>query len=134
MSNTAPRSNHERKDAELELLWENARAALDHTNDSATGRPQAQATPELSISALEFCICALSNPGWQLDTPPAPSHQSTTEFSPPSAAPGQRIRAKNDLRIFTAQCSPRGLLTFSSARSYLAECDIMVVYLSVYTV
>ena len=36
MSNTAPRSNHERKDAELELLWENARAALDHTNDSAT--------------------------------------------------------------------------------------------------
>ena len=86
------------------------------------------------VNALSAIPMSRFNSNKMFAPPPAPSHQSTTEFSPPSAAPGQRTRAKNDLRIFTAQCSPRGLLTFSSARSYLAECDIMVVYLSVYTV
>ena len=36
MSSIAPRSNHERRDAELEAAWENARAALDPTKQSAT--------------------------------------------------------------------------------------------------
>ena len=36
MSSIAPRSNHEGRDAALEAAWENARAALDPTKESAT--------------------------------------------------------------------------------------------------